>query len=144
MIKWIFERIIIELFIYYERITKDIFFKIFINDGGFSKLKTKKYWVKFDTTSAPHIKAFIKFLKEKYNINWYDYKKEMKKQEKYTRKIRGDIIHAKKRYSIKEYIFAIKIIFKLIIRKKKYLYKPIKEKNLNIDQKLILDKLKLN
>ena len=144
MIKWILERIIIELFIYYEKITKDIFLKIFSKDGGFSKSETKKYWIEFDTSSATHIKAFIRFLKDIYSIDWYNYKKDMRKKEKYTRRIRGDIIHAKKRYNIKKYILAIKIILKLIIRKKRYLYKPIKEKKMDINKQFLLNKLKLN
>lgn len=144
MIKWIFERIIIDMFIYYEKITREIFLKIFIKDAGFSKNKAKIYWDKFDTSSAVHIKAFIKFLKNIYKVNWYNYKKNLKQKEKKTRKIRGDIIHAKKRYPLNKYFWAITIIFTLIRRKRKYLYNPIKRKNVSIKKKELLNKLKLN
>ncbi|TYB31095.1 MAG: hypothetical protein FXF47_05940 [Candidatus Mcinerneyibacterium aminivorans] len=144
MFKWIFERIIIELFIYYEKITRDIFLDIFISDAGFSKYEAKKYWDSFDTSSAVYIKAFIKFLKNFYNVNWYDYKKNMKEEEKKARKIRGDIIHAKKHYSLKKYFWSIRIILILIKRKKKYLYKPVKKKDIALNKNDLIKRLNLD
>jgi len=144
MIKWIFEKIIIELFIYYEKITKDIFFNIAINDVNLNYDKTQYYWEKFDTSSAVNIKGLIKFLKKYYNINWYEYKKNLKEKETYARQIRGDIIHAKKKYTLKEYTEVIKIIFKLIRRKKKELYKSIKNKSAHIREEEFLNDLRIN
>ncbi len=94
-------------------------------DAGFDSSHAAMLWESFDTTSAPHIKSLVNITGDHYGVRWESFKESLRENELRSRRIRSDIVHAKRDYTCRELYSAVKTANALIRRKRTALLKPI-------------------